>query len=252
MLVAIAAARPAMAQSAWLEPPPELGASHYVEFRVAQNSAYGHSYVVYGRLNARGKPISALYADLHPTGSLPVLVLGHVVPVDASTEPNRATRRQRIANRYRRDLTEAEYQQLTAVIERTRAERRSWSIISYNCNDFVAEVARGIGLRTPNALALPYDFITELKAMNEPAPAVAAATAEREPPPPPPAASTPAPAPATVPLPVPAPAARTASASSSSQTSMLPSIRPFLRKITSTRPVPPASIPGASQAALAP
>ena len=216
--------------------------SYYVEFRVAVNGAYGHSYIAYGRLNEAGQPASTHYVDLHPTGRLPSIVIGHVVPVHASTRPDRATRRQKVASRYRRVLTEPEYQQLTAVIERARASRRSWSIVHYNCNDFVAEVARGIGLRTPNTLALPYDFIPELQALNEPA-ATPAVAAERAPSP---AAE------AEVPPPPAAPTLRTAAAATATpRVSGIPqSMRPFIRKITSTRPVPPAPIPNLRQSAL--
>ena len=50
---------------------------------------------------------------------------------------------------------------------RTPSLRDAWSILGYNCNDFVADVARGIGMQTPTTLSLPYDFIPTLKAMNE-------------------------------------------------------------------------------------
>jgi hypothetical protein len=41
---------------------------YYVEFRVAVDGVYGHSYIAYGRLNALGRPATATYADIHPTG----------------------------------------------------------------------------------------------------------------------------------------------------------------------------------------
>src|SRR5687767_5353737 len=44
-------------------------AGYYVEFRTGQIGLYGHSYAAYGRLDARGNPASADYADLHPMGN---------------------------------------------------------------------------------------------------------------------------------------------------------------------------------------
>ena len=44
-------------------PSQKLPDGYYVEFRVAQIGAYGHSYVVYGPSGGR-----AQYADLHPMG----------------------------------------------------------------------------------------------------------------------------------------------------------------------------------------
>jgi hypothetical protein len=202
------------------EQAPEIETRpYYVEFRVADNGLYGHSYVAYGRLNAAGQPASADYADIHPTGELPSLVLGHFIPMKAATTPARATPRRKVASRYLRTLTAAEYRKLTAVIARTRAARHEWSIVDYNCNDFVAEVARGIDLQTPNTLVLPYEFIPELQAMNEPPsdPAQASSTIRPVPPAAVPRASGPQPA-------------------------MLPPVG-----IIASRPVRPARVPGAAR-----
>jgi len=64
---------------------------------------------------------------------------------------------------------------------RTPSLRDAWSILGYNCNDFVADVARGIGMQTPATPALPYDFIPTLKAMNEYTPRTARAQASAHP-----------------------------------------------------------------------
>ena len=72
-----------------------------------------------------------------------------------------------IASRFRRSLTAAEYRRLKSVIVRIRAVHHSWSVLAYNCNDFVAEVARGMGMQTPTTLSLPYDFIPRLQVINE-------------------------------------------------------------------------------------
>jgi hypothetical protein len=62
---------------------------YYVEFRVAVDGVYGHSYIAYGRLDAFGRPATATFADIHPTGDLPSMVLGHFLPMDAATVPER-------------------------------------------------------------------------------------------------------------------------------------------------------------------
>jgi hypothetical protein len=140
---------------------------YYVEFRVAVNGVYGHTYIAYGRLNALSQPATANYADIHPTGDIPSMVLGHFIPMDAATTPEKDTLGRKIVSRFRRPLTAADYHRLNAIIARTRAAGHAWSILAYNCNDFVADVARGIGMQTPTTLSLPYDFIPMLKAMNE-------------------------------------------------------------------------------------
>ena len=60
-----------------------------------------------------------------------------------ATTPEKDTLGYKIASRFRRPLTAAEYRRLTSVIVRIRAVHHSWSVLAYNCNDFVADVARG-------------------------------------------------------------------------------------------------------------
>ena len=140
---------------------------YYVEFRVAVDGVYGHSYIAYGRLDRLGQPASATYADIHPTGDFLGMVLGHFFSMKAATIPEKDTRGYKIASRFRRSLTAAEYRRLKSVLVRIRAVRHSWSVLAYNCNDFVAEVARGMGMQTPTTLWLPYDFIPRLQVINE-------------------------------------------------------------------------------------
>jgi hypothetical protein len=141
--------------------------SYYIEFRVAVDGVYGHSYIAYGRLDSLGRPMTANYADIHPTGDLPSMVLGHFLPMDAATIPEKDTLHYEIASRFRRPLTAAEYGKLKSVLARIRAARHSWSVLAYNCNDFVADVARGMGMQSPSTLLLPYDFIPKLQVINE-------------------------------------------------------------------------------------
>ena len=85
----------------------------------------------------------------------------------AATIPEKDTLGYKIASRFRRSLTAAEYRRLKSVLVRIRAVRHSWSVLAYNCNNFVAEVARGMGMQTPTTLSLPYDFIPRLQVINE-------------------------------------------------------------------------------------
>ena len=87
--------------------------------------------------------------------------------MEAATIPEKDTLGYKIARRFRRPLTAVEYDRLNSVISHIRAARHSWSVLAYNCNDFVADVARAMGMQTPTTLSLPYDFIPRLQAINE-------------------------------------------------------------------------------------
>lgn len=141
---------------------------YYIEFRVAQIGAYGHSYVAYGRLNGAGKPASAQYADLHPRGNYAVMALGHVLSVPANTVWDPDVLKLPVASSYRRKLSAAEYQKLLAAIKHANANKNPyWNAISNNCNHYVAQLARAIGLRAPNDFQVSYSFVPALREMNE-------------------------------------------------------------------------------------
>jgi hypothetical protein len=95
------------------------------------------------------------------------MVLGHFFAMEAATVPEKDTLGYQIATRFRRPLSAAEYRKLELLIARIRAVHHSWSVLGYNCNDFVADVARGMGMKTPTTLSLPYEFIPTLQAINE-------------------------------------------------------------------------------------
>jgi hypothetical protein len=150
--------------------PAARGASHYIEFRVAQIGTYGHSYVVYGRLNARGEPAERNYADRYPEGTYLHMAVGHLLPVPANKEWNPAVLSLPVATSFRRTLSEAEYRKLVAAVRRARASTQYWNALTNNCNHFVAELATAIGMKVPAGLQIAYSFIPALRDLNQRAP----------------------------------------------------------------------------------
>lgn len=144
-------------------------ASYYIEFRVATIGTYGHSYVAYGRLNAQGQPADHKYADLHPRGNYALMAIGHVLPVPANTKWDPEVLTLPVASSYRRKLTAVQYQKVLAAIRKSDAEKdRYWNAVTNNCNHYVGELARAIGLKTPGNFQVSYAFIPALRDLNEP------------------------------------------------------------------------------------
>jgi len=149
--------------------PAAVGA-YYVEFRVAEIGAYGHSYVMYGRLGGNGQPADRHYADLHPVGSYALMALGHVLPVPANTTWDPDVLKLPVSSSYRRKLSAGDYQRLLAAIKRANANKNpTWNALTNNCNHYVAALARAIGMNAPDDLKLSYAFVPSLRALNEPA-----------------------------------------------------------------------------------
>jgi hypothetical protein len=140
----------------------------YIDFRVAQIGAYGHSYVAYGRLNARGKPADAHYADLHPMGNYLVMAVGHVLPVPANTVWDPDVLKLPVASSYMRPLNAAQYTRLQVALREAQAQRQPyWNAITNNCNHFIGGLAQAVGLRVPPDFQVSYLFVPSLRRMNE-------------------------------------------------------------------------------------
>jgi hypothetical protein len=141
---------------------------YYIEFRVATIGTYGHSYVAYGRLNAQGQPADRKYADLHPRGNYALMAIGHVLPVPANTKWDPEVLTLKVASSYRRNLTAAQYQKLLTAIRKSEADKdRYWNAVTNNCNHYVGELARAVGLKTPGNFQVSYAFIPALRDLNE-------------------------------------------------------------------------------------
>jgi hypothetical protein len=146
---------------------PSTGGSYYIEFRVAEIGAYGHSYVAYGRLNGNGRPADARYTDLHPVGNYALMAIGHVLPVPANQVWDNDVLRLPVITSYRHRLNASEYQRLLAAVKVAEAHRGYWNAITNNCNHYVAGLARAVGLRAPSDLQVSYAFVPALRDMNE-------------------------------------------------------------------------------------
>jgi hypothetical protein len=142
-------------------------APYYVEFRAVEIGVYGHSYIAYGRLNANGQPSSVQYADFHPKGGNVGLVVGHLLPVGAAVVPEKETFSLPIVARYRHPLSEAEYRKLLAALAQQQTNPHLWNAIVNNCNTFVGEMAKAVGLRAPPSLMFAYQFVPALRSLNE-------------------------------------------------------------------------------------
>lgn len=141
--------------------------AYFVEFRSRTAASYGHTFVVHGRAGD-GRIRASQVAGLHPAGTSPVTyVIGHVLPVQSETGASDGdTDEQYLTARYRVTLSEPQYARVAAYIKQLQASSPLWNAALYNCNAFARDIARFIGLRTPNIWSLPKDFINDLRRMN--------------------------------------------------------------------------------------
>lgn len=139
------------------------GGGYYIEFRVAEIGAYGHSYAVYGAAGSRPN-----YADLHPMGGYAVMALGHVLPVPANTQWDPDVLKLPIASRYRRTLSAEQYRKLLVAVREAKANTAPyWNAVTNNCNHYIGALAQAIGLRVPGQFQVSYSFVPALRDLNE-------------------------------------------------------------------------------------
>src|SRR5947208_380034 len=127
------------------------GARYFFEFRSRTALSYGHAYVVYGRLDAKGRMVDPHIGGIHPASNNVVpYMLGHFVPVPAEHGASDGDlEEQYVSARYRVIVSEAEYNRVVAYIKELEASTPVWHAVLYSCISFVSDVAKAIGLRTP-------------------------------------------------------------------------------------------------------
>lgn len=144
------------------------GGGYFIEFRSRYALSYGHTYVVFGRATKSGEMINPEVAGLHPRSESAVpYVIGHFVPVAAETgwSDGDLEEQYRSAS-WRVMLTEAEYRKVVADIRKLQKSSPVWHAALYNCNAFVADIARSMGYKTPAIQLRPQQFVTKLREMN--------------------------------------------------------------------------------------
>jgi len=142
--------------------------SYFIEFRARAAQSYGHTFAVHGRV---GQKITAdQVVGLHPFTESPIpWMAGHIILVPSETGASDGdTEDQYVIARYRILLTEQEHRRLVAHMKQMQASSPVWHAVFYNCNAFVADIAKYMGLKTPfSTLLMPKDFITKLRELNK-------------------------------------------------------------------------------------
>lgn len=162
-------AEPAQSQTvAAAQASQDGGNRHFIEFRSRYAYTYGHSFVVFGRLNEAGQMVNPEVAGLAPKSDDPsVYMLGHVTPVPASTGwTDGDLEDEYMSANWRVMLSEAEYNKVVADIRKLQASSPLWHAALYNCNAFVADIAISMGYKAPFIWLKPQEFITTLRKVN--------------------------------------------------------------------------------------
>ena len=157
----------ANSKSARAAPAADYPFPYYIEFRSRGAVSYGHTFVMFGKVDSQGNMLPGEVAGLHPAGGVTEYVAGHYVPVPAETGPSDGDLEEiYISNRYRIDLTADQYQRVLGYIRQKQATSKMWHAVLANCNGWAGEIANYMGLQSPSALLMPPNYIDGLKRLN--------------------------------------------------------------------------------------
>jgi hypothetical protein len=143
-------------------PPPRPG--YFIDFRARPSSYIGHTYIVYGRLDADGNAVELHYAGLIPEHNV---WEGLFVPIEATVRQYKDDTRLTPTAIYRRQLTPLEYQRVAQRVLFLHATEHRWHAVLQNCNSFAIDIADVVGLRRPPGLVPPSVWVGMLRVLNE-------------------------------------------------------------------------------------
>ena len=157
---------PAVRSEDWKPSASFAATPFYAEFRTRPYFFITHTFITYGAQDPSGHPLEQKAVGFYPSsgGAFGPFLVGftgevgqedYFVNLPASAD-------------YRQNLTTDQYRRLGAFIDEERAKKRTYNLLFYNCNDFVADAAEAIGLKAPLVRAIPpVLFIVLLKEMND-------------------------------------------------------------------------------------
>lgn len=163
--VSAAAAQKAAPSSFGTDDGVPAGRPYFVDFRADAASLTGHTYIVFGHLNARGQVLAIQNADVYPEDEN-AAVVGTLAPIRGEVRVFDGDSKRAATISYRRYLTAVEYARLLAAIRHERVTERQWSLLLFNCNDFARNIAGSLGLQKAPSLLLPATFVAVLRVLN--------------------------------------------------------------------------------------
>jgi hypothetical protein len=151
-------------------PVSKLAGRYFVDFRARTAASYGHAFLWYGRLNARGKIGLIEVAGLHPASDSPIpYIIGHVFPVPSETGKSYGDLDEEyLTANYRVYLSEADAKKVFAYIRYKQETSPLWLAGLFNCTAFIADIATYMGLKTPITAPwmYPEDMVNSLRELN--------------------------------------------------------------------------------------
>jgi hypothetical protein len=140
-----------------------IGEHYFIDFRARPSTFIGHTFILYGRVDAQGRVVEHHIAGLVPEHEV---WRGLIIPIEANVREYEDDRKRLPTVIYRRTLTAAEYGRVHGTVRRMRAVAHQWHVLFFNCNDFAIVIAEALGMVRPPSLLPPSVWVAHLRALN--------------------------------------------------------------------------------------
>jgi hypothetical protein len=133
------------------------GHPYYMEMRLRHTPMLpvGHVYIAYGRMNADGQPLDEKLIMLAPIGGYVGAGVASTVPMPGIVEPHPADCAVTPEAAYRISLNAQDYEKLLFAIKDAKREVPSYHLFAYNCNHFMSDIAKSVGILPPENIYQP-------------------------------------------------------------------------------------------------
>jgi len=155
--------------AAAIDPAEADAPGYYLEFRARPSPVIGHTYMVYGPLDAAGRPAGEHIVGLFPKGGALGLAGGFApLPIPGGLDATWGDKHYPVMVKWGMRITPRQYADLVAFVAREKRKKKIWNVWVYNCNSFAADLAEAVGLRAPPLIVVPSQiYVAALRAMNE-------------------------------------------------------------------------------------
>ena len=130
---------------------------YYMEMRLRQTPMLpvGHVYIAYGRLGPDGQPIDEKLIMLSPLGGYAGAAIAAAAPMPGVLVPYGDDCKLNPIAAYRVSLSAVDFEKLLLRIQQAKAKVPAYHLFQYNCNHFLSDVAKSVGILPPENIYKP-------------------------------------------------------------------------------------------------
>lgn len=133
------------------------GHPYYMEMRLRHTPLLpvGHVYIAYGDLGPDGQLLNEGLIMLAPLGGYIGAGIAGTIPMPGVLTPHPQDCTVKPEAGYRISLSAQDYEKLLLAIQKAKADKPNYHLLAYNCNHFMSDIAKSVGILPPRNIYKP-------------------------------------------------------------------------------------------------